>query len=39
MNLNFSDLTLVLFALVVIWLAVSMSGGSGGGHRVRVPNS
>jgi hypothetical protein len=37
MELNFSDLTLVLFAFICIWMALEISGGGGGGHRARVP--
>jgi hypothetical protein len=37
MEMNFTDLTLILFALVVLWVALEISGGSGGGHRARVP--
>ena len=35
--MNFSDLTLVLFVLVVLWIALNLSGGTGGGLRARVP--
>lgn len=31
-----SDLVLILFALVVLWLAIEISGGGGGGHPARV---
>ena len=31
------DLTFILFMAVVVWLAVQIDGGSGGGRRSRVP--
>jgi hypothetical protein len=34
--MDFTDLTLVLFAFIVLWIALNLSGG-GGGHRQRVP--
>jgi len=37
MNLDLSDITLVLFAFICIWMIISMTGGTGGGHRARVP--
>jgi hypothetical protein len=38
MSFNPSDLAFSLFLVIVIWLAVSMDGGSsGGGRRSRVP--
>jgi hypothetical protein len=37
MELNFSDLTLILFIFIVLWIAIEISGGTGGGHRARVP--
>ena len=36
MEINYSDLTLVLFAFICIWMALESSGGGGGGHRARV---
>jgi hypothetical protein len=35
--MDFTDLTLVLFAFIVLWIALNLSGGTGGGHRQRVP--
>jgi hypothetical protein len=35
--MDFSDLTLVLFVFIVLWIALNFSGGPGGGHRERVP--
>jgi hypothetical protein len=35
--MDFTDLTLVLFAFIVLWIALNLSGGPGGGHRARVP--
>jgi hypothetical protein len=32
------DWILVLCALICIWIAFEASGGSGGGHRMRVPS-
>jgi hypothetical protein len=37
MEITFSDLTLVLFLFIVAWLVSEISGGTGGGHRARVP--
>jgi len=37
MPIDPSDLAFVLFIAIVIWLATSMDGGSGGGKRSRVP--
>jgi hypothetical protein len=36
--MDLSDAVLLLFAFIVLWLAIEMSGGSGGGHRARVPH-
>jgi hypothetical protein len=36
--MEFSDLTLALFALICIWIALNFSGGTGGGLRSRVPS-
>ncbi len=36
MELNLSDLTLVVLVFIVAWLAMEIGGG-GGGHRARVP--
>lgn len=35
--MEFTDLILILFAVIVFWLAIEISGGGGGGHRARVP--
>ena len=35
--MDFSDLTLVLFVFIVVWLIIESSGGTGGGLRTRVP--
>jgi hypothetical protein len=35
--MEFSDLILVLFAFIVIWLAIELNDGPGGGLRARVP--
>ena len=35
--MDFTDLTLILFAFIVLWLAVNLTGGTGGGLRSRVP--
>lgn len=37
--MEWSDLVLILFALIVLWIATEFSGGSGGGLRARVPAS
>ena len=37
MELNLSDLTALLFVLVILWLVLEIDGGFGGGHRARVP--
>lgn len=39
MFFDFSDITLVLFAVICIWLALNYTGGTGGGHRVQVPTA
>jgi hypothetical protein len=36
--MDFSDLTLVLFVFIVLWIALNLSGGTGGGLRARVPS-
>ena len=35
--MSMGDAVLILFAVVVLWIAIEMSGGGGGGHRARVP--
>jgi hypothetical protein len=37
MELSMSDLTVILFLLICVWLIVEMGDGGGGGHRIRVP--
>lgn len=37
LDMDFTDLTLVLFAFIVLWIALNFSGGNGGGHRQPVP--
>ena len=39
MEVNYSDLTLVVFAFICIWMALGFTDGGGGGHRARVPSS
>lgn len=36
--MDLSDLTLVLFAFICLWIALNLSGGTGGGLRSRVPS-
>lgn len=33
-----SDIVLMLFAFIVLWLAIEFNGGGGGGTRERVPS-
>jgi hypothetical protein len=35
--MDFTDSVLLLFALVVLWLAIELNGGGGGGLRDRIP--
>jgi hypothetical protein len=35
--MDFSDLVLILFAVICLWLATEYTGGGGGGLRSRVP--
>jgi hypothetical protein len=35
--MEMGDAVLILFAVVVLWLAIEISGGGGGGHRARIP--
>jgi hypothetical protein len=37
MELNFSDLTAIVFLVIFVWMIIEMTGGGGGGHRARVP--
>lgn len=36
MEVNYSDLTLVLIAFICIWMALGFTDGGGGGHRAPV---
>lgn len=36
-QMDFGDAVLILFLFIVVWLAIEISGGTGGGHRSRVP--
>jgi hypothetical protein len=36
MELSFSDLTVILFVVICLWMVIEMTGGGGGGHRARV---
>jgi hypothetical protein len=35
--MDLSDLVLILFAVICLWLAIEFNGGGGGGLRARVP--
>jgi hypothetical protein len=35
--MDWSDAVLILFAFIVLWLAIELSDGGGGGRRARVP--
>lgn len=35
--MDFSDLVLILFAFIVLWIATEYMGGGGGGLRARIP--
>jgi hypothetical protein len=34
--MDVSDMVLILFAVICLWLATEISGGGGGGHRSRI---
>lgn len=36
-QMDLSDAILILFVFIVVWLAIELSDGGGGGHRARVP--
>ena len=35
--MEMGDAILILFAFIVLWLAIELSDGGGGGHRARIP--